>query len=108
MTGDQESIVLKLSPEMRDEITAATAELRAEVDAQVGQFSQLTLGLHKLRADHADWSAETFGGVGPVGALKHLAKETAEAIDALDDATEWADMWFLLWDAQRRAGITDT
>lgn len=24
-----------------------------------------------------------------------------------DDLSEWADMQFLLWDAQRRAGITD-
>lgn len=61
----------------------------------------------KVRAAHAEWSQKTFGNVGPVGPLKHLAKEAIEAADAPDDLSEWADMQFLLWDAQRRAGITD-
>lgn len=61
----------------------------------------------KVRAVHAEWSQKTFGNVGPVGPLKHLAKEANEAADAPDDLSEWADMQFLLWDAQRRAGITD-
>ncbi|HBE9093194.1 TPA: DUF550 domain-containing protein, partial [Serratia fonticola] len=56
---------------------------------------------------HAEWSNATFGNVGPVGPLKHLAKEAREAAAAPDDLLEWADMQFLLWDAQRRAGITD-
>ncbi|EDV3122973.1 DUF550 domain-containing protein, partial [Salmonella enterica subsp. enterica] len=30
-----------------------------------------------------------------------------EAAAEPDDLSEWADMQFLLWDAQRRAGITD-
>ncbi|UQY45023.1 DUF550 domain-containing protein [Mixta hanseatica] len=60
-----------------------------------------------VRADHAEWSQTTFGNVGPVGPLKHLAKEAEEAADIPGDLSEWADMQFLLWDAQRRAGITD-
>lgn len=61
----------------------------------------------RVRGDHAKWSQETFGNVGPIGPLKHLAKEAMEAAAAPDDLSEWADMQFLLWDAQRRAGITD-
>lgn len=61
----------------------------------------------KIRADHAAWSQETFGDVGPVGPLKHLAKEALEAAEAPDDLSEWADLQFLLWDAIRRAGITE-
>lgn len=47
------------------------------------------------------------GNVGPIGPLKHLSKEALEAAAAPGDLSEWADMQFLLWDAQRRAGITD-
>lgn len=39
--------------------------------------------------------------------MKHLSKEALEAAAEPDDLSEWADMQFLLWDAQRRAGITD-
>ena len=60
-----------------------------------------------IRREHADWSQSTFGNVGPVGPLKHLSKEAIEAAEAPEDLSEWADMQFLLWDAQRRAGITD-
>ncbi|ECI3617471.1 DUF550 domain-containing protein, partial [Salmonella enterica subsp. enterica] len=44
---------------------------------------------------------------GPIGPLKHLSKEALEAAADPSDPLEWADMQFLLWDAQRRAGITD-
>lgn len=60
-----------------------------------------------VRQEHAEWSQSTFGDVGPVGPLKHLSKEALEAAEEPDDLSEWADMQFLLWDAQRRAGITD-
>lgn len=43
----------------------------------------------------------------PIGPLKHLSKEALEAAAEPGDLSEWADMQFLLWDAQRRAGITD-
>ena len=61
----------------------------------------------QVRQEHAEWSQATFGNVGPVGPLKHLRKEALEAAAEPDDLSEWADMQFLLWDAQRRAGITD-
>ncbi|EEZ5383825.1 DUF550 domain-containing protein [Escherichia coli] len=60
-----------------------------------------------MRQRHAEWSDKTFGCVGPVGPLKHLSKEALEAAAEPDDLSEWADMQFLLWDAQRRAGISD-
>lgn len=61
----------------------------------------------RIRREHAEWSDKTFGDVGPVGPLKHLSKEALEAAVDPSDPLEWADMQFLLWDAQRRAGITD-
>lgn len=61
----------------------------------------------QIRREHAAWSLTTFGDVGPVGPLKHLSKEALEAAAEPDDLSEWADMQFLLWDAQRRAGISD-
>lgn len=61
----------------------------------------------QVRREHAEWSDKTFGDVGPVGPLKHLSKEALEAAAEPDDLSEWADMQFLLWDAQRRAGISD-
>lgn len=61
----------------------------------------------QVRREHAEWSQATFGNVGPIGPLKHLSKEALEAAAEPGDLSEWADMQFLLWDAQRRAGITD-
>lgn len=61
----------------------------------------------QVRSEHAEWSQATFGNVGPIGPLKHLRREVLEAIAKPHDLIEWADMQFLLWDAQRRAGITD-
>nr|WP_267811331.1 dATP/dGTP pyrophosphohydrolase domain-containing protein [Escherichia coli] len=60
-----------------------------------------------MRHEHAKWSDSTFGCVGPIGPLKHLSKEALEAAAEPDDLSELADMQFLLWDAQRRAGISD-
>lgn len=61
----------------------------------------------RIRREYAEWSDATFGDVGPIGPLKHLSKEALETAAEPDDLSEWADMQFLLWDAQRRAGITD-
>ncbi|QET14535.1 DUF550 domain-containing protein [Klebsiella pneumoniae] len=61
----------------------------------------------QVRIEHAEWSQTTFGNVGPIGPLKHLSKEALEAATEPGDLSEWADMQFLMWDAQRRAGITD-
>lgn len=61
----------------------------------------------RIRREHAEWSDKTFGDVGPIGPLKHLSKEALETAAESGDLSEWSDMQFLLWDAQRRAGITD-
>ncbi len=104
-------------------------EMRSGEDIQAGRipgstfdFNNLPDGINKLyaapqpelasereqiRHEHAAWSQATFGDVGPVGPLKHLSKEALEAAAEPGDLSEWADMQFLLWDAQRRAGISD-
>ncbi|MDM2862935.1 DUF550 domain-containing protein [Citrobacter sp. Cpo073] len=66
-----------------------------------------SMAREQVRREHAKWSQATFGDVGPVGPLKHLSKEALEAAAEPGDLSEWADMQFLLWDAQRRAGISD-
>ncbi|HCB1653147.1 TPA: DUF550 domain-containing protein [Citrobacter farmeri] len=77
---------------------------RDELPEEKGASLQLR---NLIRQRHAEWSDKTFGNVGPVGPLKHLSKEAQEAAVEPDDLSEWADMQFLLWDAQRRAGISD-
>lgn len=83
--------------------------------------------LERFLADHGEWSQATFGSDserGPVGPLRHLHKETLEAVDAwevgldlttniggldsdLDDFKyEMADCFLLLSDALRRSGMT--
>ncbi|EBI3997107.1 DUF550 domain-containing protein [Salmonella enterica] len=66
-----------------------------------------SLERERVRREHAEWSDKTFGDVGPIGPLKHLSKEAMEAAADPSDPLEWADMQFLLWDAQRRMGISD-
>lgn len=66
-----------------------------------------SLEREQVRHEHAEWSDATFGDVGPIGPLKHLSKEALEAAADPSDPLEWADMQFLLWDAQRRMGISD-
>jgi len=63
--------------------------------------------LTRLRNEHAKWSQATFGNVGPVGPAKHLAKEALEVAANPTDLSEYADCQMLLWDMQRRAGISD-
>ncbi|MDM4609037.1 DUF550 domain-containing protein [Klebsiella oxytoca] len=76
-------------------------------DVPLYRHAQPASEREQVRREHAEWSHATFGNVGPVGPLKHLSKEALEAAAEPDDLSEWADMQFLLWDAQRRAGITD-
>lgn len=89
----------------------ALASLDAEPVSQPYKLPEekgVSLQLRNLiRKRHAEWSDSTFGNVGPVGPLKHLSKEALEAAAEPGDLSEWADMQFLLWDAQRRAGISD-
>ncbi len=76
-------------------------------DAPLYRHAQPAPERDQVRREHAEWSQATFGNVGPVGPLKHLSKEALEAAAEPGDLSEWADMQFLMWDAQRRAGITD-
>ncbi|HBX6181907.1 TPA: DUF550 domain-containing protein [Klebsiella pneumoniae] len=78
----------------------------AEGDYPLYRHAQPASERDQVRIAHAEWSQATFGNVGPVGPLKHLSKEALEAAEQPGDLSEWADMQFLLWDAQRRAGIT--
>lgn len=99
----------------REQWHVTNDKCRAEFVATDGDVAVLPLYRHaqtaserdQVRSEHAEWSQATFGNVGPVGPLKHLSKEALEAAAAPDDLSEWADMQFLLWDAQRRAGVTD-
>lgn len=99
----------------REQWHVTNDERRAEFVAKDGDVAVLPLYRHaqpasereQVRREHAEWSQATFGNVGPVGPLKHLSKEALEAAAEPGDLSEWADMQFLLWDAQRRAGITD-
>ncbi len=81
--------------------------LPTEEAAELARIALASLEREQVRREHAEWSDKTFGDVGPVGPLKHLSKEALEAAAEPDDLSEWADMQFLLWDAQRRAGISD-
>lgn len=74
---------------------------------ELARMALAAMDRDKVRNEHAEWSQATFGNVGPVGPLKHLSKEALEAAEQPGDLSEWADMQFLLWDAQRRAGVTD-
>jgi ParB family transcriptional regulator, chromosome partitioning protein len=59
--------------------------------------------------EQADWSQATFGldsERGPIGPLKHLAKEAVEAQKDPTDLMEFVDCLFLTFDATRRAGFT--
>ncbi|UMV39989.1 DUF550 domain-containing protein [Shigella flexneri] len=74
---------------------------------ELARIALASLERELIRHEHAKWSDSTFGCVGPIGPLKHLSKEALEAAAEPEDLSEWADMQFLLWDAQRRAGISD-
>ncbi|HAU9635762.1 TPA: DUF550 domain-containing protein [Escherichia coli] len=81
--------------------------LPAEEAEELARIALASLEREQIRHEHAKWSDSTFGCVGPIGPLKHLSKEALEAAAEPDNLSEWADMQFLLWDAQRRAGISD-
>jgi len=73
-------------------------------------YYQAELGelYESIARDQSEWSQATFGADkkrGPIGALKHLAKEAQECIDKPNDELEYADCFLLILDASRRAGI---
>ena len=97
--------------EVIEELPEAYA-LRARRDIAVYEIALAALTgssaeREQIRHKHAEWSQSAFGSVGPVGPLKYLSQEALEAAAAPEDLSEWADMQFLLWDAQRRAGLSD-
>lgn len=96
----------KLTRERLQEI-AEDGFLKHGESKELARMALAAMDRDKVRQEHAEWSQATFGNVGPVGPLKHLSKEALEAAEQPGDLSEWADMQFLLWDAQRRAGITD-
>jgi hypothetical protein len=68
--------------------------------------------LGDLVTDQSEWSQATFGSDahrGPLGALKHLAKEAVEAQESVgckaDFTEEMADCLLLVLDASRRGGV---
>lgn len=87
---------------------------------RVGGRLDEALAFFALARDQSEWSQATFGTDqerGPIGALKHLAKEAVEAQQAVvmnSDiggdrgiiAEELADCLLLILDATRRAGFT--
>ncbi|EIE4159248.1 DUF550 domain-containing protein [Salmonella enterica] len=100
----------------REEVKAFIEQIESDLsngwEAQIFELKLARIALaslerEQIRREHAEWSDATFGDVGPIGPLKHLSKEALEAAAEPDDLSEWADMQFLLWDAQRRAGITE-
>lgn len=65
--------------------------------------------LEAFWSEQSAWSQATFGTDaerGPIGALKHLAKEAVEAQAMPPDLMEFVDCLFLTFDATRRAGFT--
>lgn len=103
-TGEFNELRNKVFYALRDAQNDEPVSNRDELPEEKGASLQLR---NLIRRRHAEWSDATFGNVGPVGPLKHLSKEALEAAAEPDDLSEWADMQFLLWDAQRRAGISD-
>lgn len=91
--------------ESEKQLCAANVTLDARADLAERQLA--AMDRDQVRNEHAKWSQATFGNVGPIGPLKHLSKEALEAAAEPGDLSEWADIQFLMWDAQRRAGITD-
>ncbi len=91
----------------RDQVDFVLKAQPLSAEFQIVSAPQPAPEREQVRREHAAWSQATFGKVGPIGPLKHLSKEALEAAAEPGDLSEWADMQFLLWDAQRRAGISD-
>lgn len=70
---------------------------------------QLGKSLTLFLREQSAWSQSAFGPDserGPIGPLKHLAKEAVEAQQNPTDIMEFVDCFFLTIDATRRAGFT--
>ncbi|ECT1022486.1 DUF550 domain-containing protein [Salmonella enterica] len=107
MTTNPTGGLIMNSGTLRENSISSTKTFRKIAETSTNSSSAALLEREQVRREHAEWSDKTFGNVGPAGPLKHLSIEALEAAVQPGDLSEWADMQFLLWDAQRRAGITD-
>lgn len=74
-----------------------------------GEILPTAASLEVFWQHQAAWSRATFGPDnerGPIGPLKHLAKEVAEVMKDPSDLMEFVDCLFLIFDSTRRAGFT--
>ena len=96
-----EKINLRVCPHHDSRATSNADHVEFLLPSQVSPF-------HTFWLEQAKWSREVFGPDhvrGPVGPLKHLAKEVEECLRDPNDLEEYADLLFLLCDATRRAGF---
>jgi Protein of unknown function (DUF550) len=88
----------------------AKKDWKTTVDALVAvRADALSEGFATFWPAQAEWSQNTFGSDnerGPIGPLKHLAKEVAEVLQDPTDLMEFVDCLFLIFDSTRRAGFT--
>lgn len=88
----------------------AQKDWKTAVDALVAvRMAALDEGFATFWPAQAEWSQATFGldsERGPIGPLKHLAKEVAEVQKNPTDLMEFVDCLFLIFDSTRRAGFT--
>lgn len=88
----------------------AQRDFKLACDALVeARMKALGEGFATFWPAQAEWSQATFGPDnerGPIGPLKHLAKEVAEVMADPSDIMEFTDCLFLLFDSTRRAGFT--
>ena len=75
---------------------------------ELARIALASLEREQIRHEHAKWSDSTFGCVGPIGPLKHLSKRRSGSRSRTRRSQRSGLICsFLLWDAQRRAGISD-
>lgn len=88
----------------------ARRDFKLMCDALVAaRMKALDEGFATFWPAQAEWSQNTFGADserGPIGPLKHLAKEAVEAQQVPHDLMEFVDCLFLTFDATRRAGFS--
>jgi hypothetical protein len=99
------------SPEelLLDEYITRFERLAGIRRGEEGDILPANASLEAFWQHQAAWSQATFGADserGPIGPLKHLAKEVAEVMQDPTDLMEFVDCLFLIFDSTRRAGFT--